>query len=235
MIPFAKMQTKQIDLLNIFLLLISLVLSFKLPFELFLFSYAVLGPLHYLTEIQWLKDKNYFIADKKWALIFTVFAIIMSFILLAIQISFSKTLIDTTFIKSIIPQILFLYNLIIISLLVFAISLVYFKETTDIITFFVFGVVAGFISLNYLSFTAFVMGSFLPTIIHVYLFTLLFMVFGTMNKGSLAGKVAIIILILGQFIYFCNKPFLISYKTNITKRANFYSFLLYLSLSKLVF
>jgi len=35
-------------------------LAARLPFELFLFAYAVLGPLHYLTEISWLHDRGYF-------------------------------------------------------------------------------------------------------------------------------------------------------------------------------
>ena len=53
-----------INYLNIGLMLISLVAAYILPFELFLFSYAVLGPLHYLTEISWLDKKNYFIRSK---------------------------------------------------------------------------------------------------------------------------------------------------------------------------
>ena len=44
---------------------LALVLALKIPFELFLFSYAVLGPLHYLTEINWLKERNYFAKNKK--------------------------------------------------------------------------------------------------------------------------------------------------------------------------
>ena len=42
----------------------SLVIAFSLPFWLFLFSYAVLGPLHYLTEISWLRKKNFFTTGK---------------------------------------------------------------------------------------------------------------------------------------------------------------------------
>lgn len=38
----------------------SMGLAFVLPFELFLISYAVLGPLHYLTELSWLHDRRYF-------------------------------------------------------------------------------------------------------------------------------------------------------------------------------
>src|SRR5215212_6090207 len=33
---------------------------FVAPFHLFLFAYAILGPLHYLTEISWLHDRDYF-------------------------------------------------------------------------------------------------------------------------------------------------------------------------------
>lgn len=43
---------------------ISLVAAFILPFEVFLFSYAILGPLHYLTEISWLHDRKYFSPGK---------------------------------------------------------------------------------------------------------------------------------------------------------------------------
>ena len=43
--------TKKIDLLNIGLIALSLIIAIMLPFRLFSFSYAILGPLHYLTEI----------------------------------------------------------------------------------------------------------------------------------------------------------------------------------------
>ncbi len=42
----------------------SMVAAFVLPFELFLISYAVLGPLHYLTELSWLHDRGYFANHK---------------------------------------------------------------------------------------------------------------------------------------------------------------------------
>ncbi len=54
------MKPFNLDIVNIFLILGSAVAAWFFPFELFLFSYAVLGPLHYLTEISWLKKKNYF-------------------------------------------------------------------------------------------------------------------------------------------------------------------------------
>lgn len=51
----------RLDQLNIGLMLASCAAAFALPFELFLFAYAVLGPLHYLTEISWIHDKGYFV------------------------------------------------------------------------------------------------------------------------------------------------------------------------------
>ncbi|MCA8957673.1 MAG: hypothetical protein KDC87_16480 [Planctomycetes bacterium] len=61
------MSLYQVNLLNIALMVISTVVAFVLPFELFLFSYAVLGPLHYLTEISWLHDRKYFMSRRSFA------------------------------------------------------------------------------------------------------------------------------------------------------------------------
>src|SRR5947208_11203207 len=52
--------TDQVNYLNLGLMIVSCVLAYIIPFELFLFAYAVLGPLHYLTEISWLHDRKYF-------------------------------------------------------------------------------------------------------------------------------------------------------------------------------
>lgn len=57
----------RINWLNIGLMVASCVAAFVLPFELFLFAYAVLGPLHYLTEISWIHDRRYFLReDDRW-------------------------------------------------------------------------------------------------------------------------------------------------------------------------
>ncbi len=73
------MTTDQTNYLNIGLMAISLVAAFILPFEVFLFSYAILGPLHYLTEISWLHDRKYF-SPGKWdyiPLVILSFAILL--------------------------------------------------------------------------------------------------------------------------------------------------------------
>jgi hypothetical protein len=51
----------RLDQLNIGLMLAACAAAFAVPFELFLLAYAVLGPLHYLTEISWIHDRGYFV------------------------------------------------------------------------------------------------------------------------------------------------------------------------------
>ena len=53
-------QGESVEQLNGALMLVACAAAFVAPFHVFLFSYAVLGPLHYLTEISWLHDRDYF-------------------------------------------------------------------------------------------------------------------------------------------------------------------------------
>jgi hypothetical protein len=55
---------ESVERLNASLMIVSCVAAFAAPFHLFLFAYAVLGPLHYLTEISWLHDREYFAPRK---------------------------------------------------------------------------------------------------------------------------------------------------------------------------
>jgi len=51
---------ERLDALNIALMLGSAALACVVPFEMFLVAYALLGPLHYLTQISWLGDRRCF-------------------------------------------------------------------------------------------------------------------------------------------------------------------------------
>src|SRR5271169_2163520 len=74
------MNTRTVDLANIFLMLFSCALAFAVPFELFLFSYAVLGPLHYLTEIGWLRKRDYFANGKKDYIVLVAPCLVLTFV-----------------------------------------------------------------------------------------------------------------------------------------------------------
>jgi hypothetical protein len=58
-------QLAHVNLLNIGLMGLSLGLAMVVPFETFLLAYAVLGPLHYLTQISWLHDRAWFTQDRR--------------------------------------------------------------------------------------------------------------------------------------------------------------------------
>ncbi len=56
----AKLSNDDVNWLNVGLMIVACGAAIAAPFHVFLFAYAVLGPLHYLTEISWLHDRNYF-------------------------------------------------------------------------------------------------------------------------------------------------------------------------------
>src|ERR1039458_1250792 len=49
-----------VNWLNIGLMVAACGAAIAAPFQVFLCAWAILGPLHYLTEISWLHDRNYF-------------------------------------------------------------------------------------------------------------------------------------------------------------------------------
>lgn len=207
--------TNKIDVLNILLLFVSLFLALLLPFELFLFSYAVLGPLHYLTEINWLHKKNYFVKDKKYIWILLAFTVAITFVSL-----FRYLKLDSTFSYFINYYSRVLLNVLIVSSLFFSIGLVFFKDYKKIIVALILAVLGGLIFLKFIPFSFVLVGVFLPTLIHVYLFTMLFMALGTIKNRSNYGIIAIVILAVVPVFIFYN-PFFSSYEISQSVKSTF--------------
>src|SRR3979409_776275 len=75
-----KLTTNEVNYLNVGLMVVACILAYLIPFHVFLFAYAVLGPLHYLTEISWLHDRNYFTLRsraRRWWLALVLFTILV--------------------------------------------------------------------------------------------------------------------------------------------------------------
>ena len=178
------MNTERIDILNLGLIALSLLMAIIIPFKLFIFSYAILGPLHYLTEINWLKHKNYFIRPKReWITILITFAVlasiypVFSFINFSLNNSFEGTL---NFIAS-------QRKVIILTAFLFSVSLIFVKNTSHILLSLLLSFLIS-ISLNsFIPRPIIILGAFLPTLIHVYLFTLLFIIYGAIKSKSKFG------------------------------------------------
>jgi hypothetical protein len=73
--PSAGAVPRLTDMLHLCLLLGALALAYLLPFELLVLSYTVLGPAHYLTEISWLHDRKYFLPHRGIALLLALTAL----------------------------------------------------------------------------------------------------------------------------------------------------------------
>lgn len=181
------MKPATIHHLNTGLIILSCVVAFYIPFELFLFSYGILGPLHYLTEIGWLHKKNYF-TKGKYDFMFLVGACVIlvywnyrppkNYGLTADIILFSLlSCIAFVFVKD------WLYRFVIIAL-----SLVFVGFLNNMPQFFTW------------------VGVFLPTIIHVFIFTWIFMLYGVLKERSWQGFLSVIVLITCAIIIIVVQP-----------------------------
>ncbi|MHA7058290.1 hypothetical protein ACWGOQ_0013795 [Aquimarina sp. M1] len=188
------MNTFRVDLLNTFLILLSFVFAYFLPFQLFLLAYAILGPLHYFTEINWIRDKNYFIANKNW-----VYIVFSCALLIAIPTFLKLPTFELLKSNSLIGQVkdtapAYLNALFFVTLVV-AIALVSFENKKKQWVVIGSGVVLA-ILMHQFPLYHIIFGIFLPTIIHVYIFTLVFMWYGNLEKNNRIGYLNVGLMLL---------------------------------------
>lgn len=190
----------KINYINIGLMLISCIAAFIMPFEVFLLSYAILGPLHYLTEISWLHDRKYFTkGNNNQIVLWTIGGLIVlknitnhygwripyfsdfdsKLIFVALTVSLLMVFVQNIFIK--------IAGLFII---LFAANIIFKPDQRD-------GV-------------AFLIAALLPTLIHVFIFTGFFILYGALKDRSKSGLLSVIIFIacpILLFVLFRDKTF----------------------------
>lgn len=164
------------------------------PFELFLFSYIVIGPLHYLTEINWLDKQNYFLRENDrrifiWSVVVLVLLITVTvFVADSNAWHLTKPLYDAIVgPKGDSSRDVMTWSWV-LSLLAFVMAGTWlFTEYWTIrLTMVVICLVTSV--LFYTNFSlAVLFGIVLPTIGHVFFFTILFMLYGTLKGNSLWG------------------------------------------------
>ena len=192
----ALTKDSKINFLNIGLMLITAVFAFFLPFETFLLAYAFLGPLHYLTEISWLHDRQYFTKGKYDFVPLLLIGVALSYAAFAKDFDF-----NIDFYKEFVALNLFdkLLVLALFSSLLFA----FVKNllVKIIVILFIFIFISGWLAPenaaeNSKSTTIFALTSLVPTLIHVYLFTGLFMLFGALKSRSKIGLLSVLAFII---------------------------------------
>lgn len=195
------LKPNQINYLNIGLMIVSCLLAFRFPFELFLFSYAILGPLHYLTEISWLHDRKYFTGGdsgkyarrphRGWLALVVVamFALILGF--LAVEGAGAQ------------PnpkwEISFFYLVFVTALLVTVVQSRIAKVVTAVVSLLLLVLLA---RSRYFIVLAF----FLVTIIHVLIFTASFILYGALKGRSVSGILSLVVFVACAVSFFLYTP-----------------------------
>ena len=211
----ALTKDSKINFLNIGLMLITAVFAFFLPFETFLLAYAFLGPLHYLTEISWLHDRQYFTKGKYDFVPLLLIGVALSYAAFAKDFDF-----NIDFYKEFVALNLFdkLLVLALFSSLLFAFVKNLVVKIIAILFIFIF--ISGWLAPenateNSKSTTIFALTSLVPTLIHVYLFTGLFMLFGALKSRSKTGLLSVLAFII--------IPIYLVYGLPVTPKKNYIS------------
>ncbi len=181
----------RIDYINIGLLLVSCLLAFIMPFELFLFAYGVLGPLHYLTEISWLHDKNYYATDKRDVILLILISLVLTIVTLKNYIGLNDLDIEYKYINRII-------------FIAFASSLFFAFIKNKL--YKIIGVCVVILLSAISDRMVLIFSVFLPTLIHVFLFTGLFMWYGALKNKSKPGYLSVALHAIIPFILFYAFP-----------------------------
>ena len=160
------------DTIHLGLMLAALGITYLVPFELLLLSYVVLGPAHYFTEISWLHDRKYFLPHRGIALALTVIAVVAA-------------LIDNAS----------WFGLAMWSTLIVCAMLAATTSAAEGTLLFMIAIALA--AIMYSSGSSFaVIGILIPTLVHVSLFTLVFMTLGAWRTGSKVQALLIVVYLL---------------------------------------
>ncbi len=212
----------KIDAVNIALMLLSVALAMLLPFELFLISYAILGPLHYVTEISWLHKKEYFIAGTRDQMALMVICAIVAASFLFIELLFyyknSELLKNLLTARGWYSEELFAQLSLLPSTLVFLVFASAYILTFVKDWFWRINSCAAviFLALLFLGTPTYVLvfGILVTTIIHVWLFTGLFMLSGAIKTKNMSSYIscAFFVLCSLSFIFIARGDYVLSGK-----------------------
>lgn len=177
------------DQFHILLILLSCITAYLIPFELFLFSYIILGALHYLTELVWLHEKKYFTSSAKTELIIIFLcAVVVSVNYISYRLEFDISLFIPFFKSEYAIHFIFLAFIMAFS----AILLRNWKEKVGLFCLSFLGIYLFRNQFYYL----FLVGLLLPTLIHVFVFTGIFMLVGIKKNPTFWSKICFVIFII---------------------------------------
>jgi vacuolar-type H+-ATPase subunit I/STV1 len=160
------------DLVHLGLMLAAFAVAYLVPFELLLLAYVVLGPAHYITEISWLHDRSYFLPHRGIAVALAFLAAILVFVTNASWFGF-----------------------VVWTALVACVMLATGTTALEGLLIFMIAVALTAWMLSTGSPLG-VIGALVPTLVHVSLFTLVFMTLGAIRSASRAQALLIVVYLV---------------------------------------
>ena len=170
-------------------MLVAAVASFVRPFEVFLLTYALLGPLHYLTEISWLHDRKYFTRGRNDYLVLVACAAIITIADMRIVPELPATLrVAVTYIA-----------------FGSALMFVLVSRTWPRLICFL-ALIATSPLIIRIDFLQSLFSVLLPTIVHVFVFTGLFILVGALKGRSVSGISSLVVFCFCALSFFVLGP-----------------------------
>jgi hypothetical protein len=165
-------------------MIVACAASIAAPFHTFLFAYAFLGPLHYLTEVSWLHDRGYFAprvsARRAWLALVLVTTLVMAF-----------GFISSELLHRDVPPV---YE-IGLFLLVFAGAAIVLYVQHPVNGIVLGLIVAGAVAM-FAGSPAYGIGAYLlMTLVHVFVFTGFFIAFGALKSRSRSGIISLAVFV----------------------------------------
>ena len=183
-----------VDMINICLMVIAFFVAHKIPFSLFLLAYAILGPLHYLTEIFWLDKQSYYLINKKDYRWLVVIGVMATGLMLAKYIpGFNRT----SYLKY---HIHTLFNGLIFLSVILALVYTVLRQSVYRFLALLFFCIIAFLAYKSQIYIA-IFSMFIFTIIHVCVFTALFMLYGAMKNRSGLSYLTLIVYFVCIALY----------------------------------
>lgn len=181
------MATDRINHLNSVLMVMSALLAFIAPFEVFLLAYAVLGPLHYLTELSWLYDRNCFLPRRR------DYAPLILLLVVLILAGGTPWSVERK------NEVVTLANYA--AFFGAAVLIATSARATKTLVIFLLGL--SFLAVRHSEPCTILFGLLLPTIIHVFIFTGAFMLLGALRSRSRSAVASMAIFMLCAMSFFC--------------------------------
>lgn len=198
-----------INYANAALMVASCAAAFLLPFELFLFVYAVLGPLHYLTQISWLHDRDYFVprGRKPWLLLVGITTLVLVAAYLSDVVLHNR--VDAK------------YEVGLVWLVFLTAAMLFFvRQRASAIALIVVTMLAVVVASS--SRVYLIAAYFLVTIVHVFLFTALFVLYGALKSRSRSAYISLVVYAACAISFFVIHPSIAPAAEAIRKTYSFF-------------